>query len=87
MFNYLQNIFHKNYKPFIKYALVGILGTAIDIGSLFILVDLFHLPIIPATALSFVLATVNNFVLNKNWTFKHPSTNYKKLYIKFLIVS
>lgn len=87
MFNYLQNIFHKNYKPFIKYSLVGILGTAIDIGSLFVLVDLFYFPIIPAATISFILATINNFVLNKNWTFRHPSMNYKKLYIKFLIVS
>ena len=87
MLNYLKNIFHKNYKPFIKYAVVGVLGTAIDIGSLFVLVDLFYFPIIPAATISFLLATINNFILNKIWTFRHPSMNYRKLYIKFLIVS
>ena len=29
----------------------------------------------------------NNFFLNKTWTFNNKSKNYRKLYIKFLIIS
>jgi len=75
------------FKPFIKYAIVGVLGTAIDIGSLYLLVEYAHLQVIPASVISFLLAVINNFILNKIWTFENKSKNYRKLFVKFLIVS
>ncbi|MBP9718584.1 glycosyltransferase [Candidatus Gracilibacteria bacterium] len=72
---------------FIKYALVGVLGTAIDLGSLYFFVEFAHLPVLVGSVLSFLLAVVNNFILNKTWTFKDRSKNYRKLFIKFLMVS
>lgn len=83
---YIFEIIQK-FKPLIKYATVGIIGTAIDIGSLYLFVEYAGLPVIPASVLSFLLAVVNNFVLNKAWTFQNKSKNYRKLFIKFLIVS
>lgn len=77
----------RNIRPFIKYCVVGLLGTTIDIGGLFILVDIYSFPVLPAATITFLLATINNFILNKNWTFRNGSENYKKLYIKFLLVS
>jgi len=77
----------KNLIPFIKYSIVGVLGTAVDIGSLFVFVDYFGLGVILGSSLSFILAVVNNFILNKIWTFENKSKNYRKLFIKFLIVS
>ncbi len=77
----------RKFKPFIKYATVGIMGTAIDLGSLYLLVEYAHLPVIPASAISFLLAVINNFIINKSWTFQVKSKNYRKLFIKFLIVS
>lgn len=71
----------------IKYAIVGIIGTTIDIGSLYLFVEYGHLPVITASVLSFLLAVINNFILNKAWTFQNKSKNYRKLFIKFLIVS
>lgn len=79
--------FLQKFKPLIKYATVGIIGTAIDIGSLYLFVEYAGIPVIPASVLSFLLAVVNNFVLNKAWTFQNKSKNYRKLFIKFLIVS
>ena len=46
------------YKVFIKYAAVGCLGTAIDLGSLYLFVGLLHLQLLFSTALSFFLAVV-----------------------------
>jgi dolichyl-phosphate beta-glucosyltransferase len=79
----------KNYpfKSFIRYGIVGVLGTAVDVVSLYILVEFLKLPLLVATTGSFLLAVSHNFILNKIWTFENKSTNYKKLYIKFLLVS
>lgn len=73
--------------PFIKYCIVGVSGTIIDVLSLYIFVEYFKIPLIPAATLSFILAVINNFLLNKIWTFQNKSKNYKKLFIKFLFIS
>ena len=75
------------YAVFIKYAFVGCLGTAIDLGSLYLFIDRLHIHLLVATALSFLLAVVNNFTLNKFWTFQNKHSNVRKQFIKFLIVS
>lgn len=79
--------FSKEFKPFFKYAFVGIMGTFIDLAALYLLVEYARLEVIPASIVSFLLAVINNFILNKIWTFQNKSTNYRKLFIKFLIVS
>ncbi len=77
----------KDFWPFIKYCIVGVSGTVIDIGSLYIFVEYLGIEVIVGTVMSFLLAVTNNFVLNKSWTFKNKSSNYRKLYIKFFLVS
>lgn len=77
----------KNFRPFLKYCIVGVTGTFIDLASLYVFVEYFLIPVIPATVISFLLAVTNNFIFNKIWTFKSKSRNYRKLFIKFLIVS
>jgi dolichyl-phosphate beta-glucosyltransferase len=72
---------------FIKYALVGITGTALDVGSLYVFVDLLHIPVLAGAALSFIIAVINNFILNKIWTFQNNSRNVRKQFIKFFLVS
>ena len=72
----------KEFTIFIKYATVGVTGTALDVGSLYVFVDLLHIPVLVAAALSFILAVVNNFVLNKIWTFRNNSRNFRKQFIK-----
>jgi dolichyl-phosphate beta-glucosyltransferase len=75
------------YVTFVKYGLVGSLGTAFDVGSLYVFVRFMHLHLLFATAISFILAVTNNFVLNKYWTFENSNSNFRKQFIKFLIVS
>ncbi len=77
----------KNIAPFLKYCAVGVLGTAIDVAVLWLLVHFGGLPVLTATTLSFIVSVINNFLLNKFWTFRNPSSNYRKLFIKFIIVS
>jgi len=77
----------KHYLVLIRYATVGTVGTAIDVGSLWVFVDLLRIPVLIGTALSFVLAVINNFVLNKYWTFGNHGPNIKRQFTKFCIVS
>ena len=83
----MQKTFLNKFGPFIKYCIVGASGTFVDLTSLYIFVEHLHLPLLLAVTLSFLLAVINNFILNKIWTFKNKSKNYRKLFIKFLIVS
>lgn len=77
----------KNFYQFFKYCIVGVIGTFLDLFSLYIFVEYFHLNVLIASTFSFLIAVTNNFIFNKTWTFKNKSKNFKKLYIKFLIVS
>jgi len=77
----------KKFLPFIKYCIVGATGTFVDLAALYIFVEYFKLPVLLGATFSFFLAVVNNFLLNKLWTFKNKSLNYRKLFIKFLVVS
>jgi len=77
----------RSFYPFIKYSLVGVTGTIVDLAALYLLVEYAHLDVLFAATISFLFAVVNNFTWNKFWTFKDKSTNYRKQFIKFLIVS
>jgi dolichyl-phosphate beta-glucosyltransferase len=77
----------KEFVVFVKYSAVGMTGTALDVGSLYVFVDLLHIPVLLAAAMSFTLAVVNNFILNKFWTFRNATRNVRKQFIKFVIVS
>jgi dolichyl-phosphate beta-glucosyltransferase len=77
----------KRSKPFMQYSVVGVLGTFIDLATLYFFVEYLGIAVIPASILSFTLAVINNFLLNKKWTFKNSSRNYRKLFLKFLTVS
>lgn len=70
-----------------RYCLVGTSGTILDLGILYALVEYAHLPVIPASIISFVIAAFNNFLWNKIWTFQDRSARVIKQYIKFMIVS
>lgn len=76
-----------NFKPFFKYCVVGAIGTFLDLTSLYIFVEYLNLTVLLGATFSFLIAVINNFLLNKFWTFQSNSKNYKKLFIKFLIVS
>ncbi|MFT5207974.1 MAG: dolichyl-phosphate beta-glucosyltransferase [Candidatus Omnitrophota bacterium] len=82
----IKTLIHK-FLPFIKYCVVGVSGTMIDVGSLYVLVEYLNVHLIAAITIAFVLSVINNFTWNKLWTFRNQSSNYKKLFIKFCIVA
>ncbi|XOU94755.1 MAG: GtrA family protein [Candidatus Kerfeldbacteria bacterium] len=77
-----------NLFEFFKFSVVGILGTIVDFGIYAILTRVFGVYYIIATAISVFLAIINNFFLNKYWTFKKgKSGKTNSEYFKFFIVS
>lgn len=55
---------------FIKFALVGALGAAIDFGVMNLLSHgIFELPLVVAGAVSFICAVISNFTWNRYWTY------------------
>jgi dolichol-phosphate mannosyltransferase len=72
----------------LKYALVGVSGTFIDIGLFALLLARTVLSPTIAATLSFILAVINNYTWNRLWTYAHvPKKNVHKQFAKFFFVS
>ena len=73
---------------FIKFAIVGVCGSVIDFGFFNLLTLAFSVSSIASSIVSFSLAVINNFVLNRFWTYPETRQNpiYKPL-IQFVMVS
>ncbi len=71
----------------IRYAVVGVAGTAIDVLALWAFVELFGFSILWGTTFAFILAVIHNYILNKIWTFNVKEKNHVKFFSKFLTVS
>jgi putative flippase GtrA len=79
---------HPVYLEFFKFSVVGLTGTAVDFGIYAILTRLAGFYFLHATAISVFIAIINNFLLNKYWTFKKgQSGRGGSEYVKFFIVS
>lgn len=72
---------------FLKYWVVWISSTLVDMLSLYIFVDILSLDLYFSVVISFLLAVINGFLLNKIWTFEDKSKKYKRQFVKFFIVS
>lgn len=83
----------KRYETFLRYAIVGVIGTLIDLGMISVLVRWSHIN--PKTSqlfylfvgIAFLAAVINNYVLNRIWTFKSQDQNVTAQFMRFLVVS
>lgn len=55
---------------FIKFGVVGGIGTVINLAFFFLVVDLAGLEPNTGSILAFLIAVTNNYILNENWTFR-----------------
>lgn len=73
---------------FVKWSVVGVIGAVVDYTILIALVELVRLYALMAQAISFTCAVVNNYILNRTWTFsdiKHKGLAVQ--FMQFFIVS
>ncbi|PKN97422.1 MAG: hypothetical protein CVU42_16240 [Chloroflexi bacterium HGW-Chloroflexi-4] len=78
----------KEIKRFIKFGTVGLIGSVIDFGIFNLFTIVFHVAAIASSTVSFALAVINNFILNRFWTY--PETRQTPIYkplLQFVIVS
>ena len=59
----------KEVKRFVKFAIVGAAGSITDFALLNVLIQFLGLPLAAANTCSFVAAVMQNFCLNRLWTF------------------
>lgn len=64
----------KEVKRFAKFAMVGAAGSLTDFAVLNILIQMFGASIIVANTVSFTAAVIQNFSLNRLWTFPESRT-------------
>lgn len=57
-----------------KFLLVGVLNTLVGNGLMFLLYNLVHMGYWPSTAVSYALASVMSFFLNRYFTFKYKGS-------------
>jgi len=74
-------------RQFIKFGVVGALNTVIDFGLLNLLVQVFGWPVVWANAVSFSVAVINSYLLNKRWTFRNQSRAHVRQFSMFGLVS
>ncbi|OHE72268.1 MAG: hypothetical protein A2Z99_19715 [Treponema sp. GWB1_62_6] len=77
-------------EPFVKFAVVGSIGTITNLAVFHILADRIHWNALMASAISFCLAVSQNYLLNAAWTFsrgksspKHPKLSFRQ-YLLFV---
>lgn len=63
---------------FVKFAIVGAIGSLVDIGVMNLMTQVFHLPLVLGGSISFVCAVTNNFIGNRYWTY--PDSRSKPLH-------
>jgi len=75
-------------KRFVKFLIVGLISTFVDFGFMNLFTLLFTIPLIIAQALSFLIAVLESFLLNRYWIY--PDSRSKSLYkqlIQFMIIN
>jgi dolichol-phosphate mannosyltransferase len=71
---------------FIKFALVGTIGVAVNNGMLFLLHGLAGVPLAAASVAAIEAAIVSNFLLNDRWTFDRSRPTWGR-FLRFNLVS
>ncbi|MCJ7519689.1 MAG: GtrA family protein [Anaerolineaceae bacterium] len=75
-------------KRFFRFAVVGVSGTIVDFSIFNILSVAIGLQIITSSIVSFIVAVVNNFIWNRNWTYpESKNRSLSEQLLKFSIVS
>lgn len=75
-------------KQAVKFGLVGVLNTAVDLGTYFVLTRWLGMAGLPVAAksISYCVGILNSFFWNKTWTFRSTASTWKTLG-PFILVS
>ncbi len=74
-------------KQFMKFAVVGGINTVIDYLIFSALIYLLHVHYLAANIVSFSVAVTNSYILNRRWTFRRGSQQWRSEAAKFFIIN
>ena len=78
----------KELNRFLRFAIIGMIGTLVDFGLLIVFKEVFGFPTLRANILSYSAGIVNNFILNRLWTFSEAREKHVMLQLtQFVVVS
>ena len=72
---------------FIKFGFVGVIAAIIDWGILIILREVFFVDVIIASAISFIISVIVNYILSMRFVFESKNDNKIKEFIVFALLS
>lgn len=72
---------------FLKFGLVGLSGMAIDFSVTWVCKEKFKLNKYASNSLGFCCAVINNFFLNRYWTFNNNDQPFAAQFARFMLVS
>ena len=75
-----------NFTRLIKFGVVGISGMVIDFGFTWLCKEKLKWNKYLSNSIGFTLAVINNFILNRNWTFENTNAVAPQ-FLRFLLVS
>jgi putative flippase GtrA len=67
---------NKERTRFLKFAIVGAIGSALDFGMMNLLTHLFNMRLVFAGTISFICAVINNFTGNRFWTYPESRSRH-----------
>ena len=76
-------ILWKKYKEIITYLFFGFVTTVVNYGMFALLVRVFHMDVVPANIISWIVAVVVAFVTNKLWVFESKARDAKTIAREF----
>lgn len=77
---------HTGARQFIKFALVGVMNTVIDLSVYAICIFWFDLHYLIANAIAFLSAASNSYILNRRWTFRSEDPRWRRQATKYFLV-
>ncbi len=77
----------KNLLQVIQFGAVGCTGMVVDFGVTWLCREELHWNPYAANTAGFVLAVVNNYLLNRYWTFNHHSRPLQQQFLYFLLIA
>ncbi len=72
---------------FLKFVLIGVMNTLIDLGIYTLLTAVIGVPLIPANIVSYTCGVLNSYFWNSRWTFKQTQKRTVLTFVLFIIVN
>lgn len=71
----------------IKFGIVGIVATFVDVGVLVVLKELLHIDVLVSSAISFCVSVAVNYILSMTFVFKSKNQNKLREIVIFVLLS